>query len=294
MALFLQMLLTGIVVGGIYALLALGFVLIYKSSKIFNFAQGQFLTLGGYFGWAFLVQLGLPLWLTFVFVFIVCYLLGLLVERVFMRPMIGQPVLSAIMMTIGLTYVLDAVINGVWRGEVQSYPPVFPQATVSFLEANLTLQYIILFIVALGLIGFFIFFFGRTRSGLHMRAVAEGHLLSQSLGINVKQVFALSWAIAAVTAGIGGMLLASITGVGAANTAYGIKIFPVVILGGLESVPGVIVGGIVIGILQYLTMGFLDPLTGLGLGDVVPFIIMIGILLFKPYGLFGLVRIERV
>jgi len=293
MVFFLQMILTGIMVGSIYSLLALGFVLVYKSSKVFNFAQGEFLMFGAYFGWMCLVPFHLPVWMTFVLIVVFTYVLGLIVDRLLMRQMIGQPVLSAIMMTIALSYMLTGFVVGVWGGGTETYPHIFQEVPLKLGPLALPQEYVYLFFMAILMVVGLVLFFNYTKTGLSMMATAENHKVSQSMGINVKKAFAVSWAIAAMTAGAGGAFLASINGVNPGFSMFGFKVFPVVILGGLESIPGAIIGGLIIGLLEYLSIGFVDPLIE-GFSSILPYLVLLGILMIKPYGLFGLVRIERI
>jgi len=269
-------------------------VLVYKSSKVFNFAQGEFLMFGAYFGWMCLGPiLNLPIWMAFILVVITSFILGLLVDRLLMRKMIGQPILSAIMMTIALAYMLTGVIIGFWGGGTETYPHIFSEEPLKFGPLALPQEYVYLFFIAILMVISLVIFFNYTKIGLAMMATAEEHQVSQAMGIDVKKAFAISWAIAALTAGVGGAFLASINGVSPAFSMFGLKVFPVVILGGLESIPGAIIGGLIIGLMEYLTMGFIDPFIE-GFSSILPYIILLIILMVKPYGLFGLIRIERI
>ena len=281
-------------VGSIYSLVALGFVLIYKSSGIINVAQGQLLMVGAYVCWQFLVQMKMPFPAALALTILVAIILGLLIERFSLRPLIGQPVLAIVMMTIALAAFLDGMTSLIWGANWQNFPDFIPRTPVLVGGISLSQQHIFSFILAMALHAVFSVFFRFTRLGLAMRATAEDHQVAQSLGIGVKRVFAMAWVIAAAVSALGGVLLGSINGINLTLSVLGFKVLPVVLLGGLESIPGAIIAGPIIGILETLAAGYLDPYVGGGIREVAPFVILVLALMFKPYGLFGLQRIERV
>lgn len=296
---FLSLSISGIMVGAIYGLIAIGFVVLFKSSGILNLAQGEFVILGAYICWTSFAFLGLPLWLSFILTIIASVILGMLIERIAMRPLIGQPLLAIIMMTIVLSAGLKGVAVLFWSGEVAGLN-IFPLEPVNIVGVPISQNLLWSFGLAmLGVISFWLYF-QYTRSGLAMRAVAEDHQASRSAGVRIESVFAISWIIAALVGGLGGILLATTAGVGLHLGALGLKVLPVVILGGLESIPGAIVAGLIIGVVENLAVGYLDPIIvnwGMvagGLKEVVPFMVMLLILMIKPHGLFGLTRIERI
>jgi branched-chain amino acid transport system permease protein len=294
MAVFLQLLFSGIMTGGVYALVALGFVLIWKSTSVFNFAQGEILMVAAYICWALLVQVGLPLWLTFVITFLSAACLGLIVERFALRPMIGQPLLAAMMVTLALIAVLDGLVTIIWGSRQEVLPDFFPREPLKLGTIMISQQLLVAFIIAIGLFFAFVAFFQRSRIGLAMRATAEDHQVTRSMGIRVSNSFALAWVIACIVAAVGGILLGSVNGVNMNLSYLGLKAFPVVILGGLDSVPGAIVAGLVVGILEKLATGYIDPIVGGGFAEIFPFIVLLIVLLVRPYGLFGMKRIERI
>lgn len=295
MELFLQLVLNGLVIGSIYALVGLGFVVIYKSSSILNFAQGEFLMLGAYVCVAIFTGAHVPFWAAFVLTLIFSALLGVLMERVLLRPMIGEPVISVIMLTLGLASVLKAVVQGIWGTETVPYPQIFPTAPVMVGPLPVSQGYVYSMASVAILLVLFSAFFKYTRAGVAMRATAFSQQVALSMGISVKRIFALAWSIAAVVSAVGGVLLGGVRGgVDGAFAFFGLKVIPVVILGGLDSVLGAIVAGVIMGILENLAGGYLDPLLGGGVKEVAPFIALVAILAFKPYGLFGKVKIERV
>lgn len=295
MEFFLQLVLNGMVIGSIYALVGLGFVVIYKSSSILNFAQGEFLMLGAYVCVAIFTAYHVPFWAAFVLTLVFSAVLGILMERVLLRPMIGEPVISVIMLTLGLASVLKAVVQGIWGTETVPYPPVFPTAPVMVGPLPVSQGYLYSMGSVALLLVLFTLFFKFTRAGVAMRATAFSQQVALSMGISVKRIFALSWSIAAVVSAVGGVLLGGVRGgVDGAFAFFGLKVIPVVILGGLDSVLGAVVAGVIMGILENLAGGYLDPLFGGGVKEVAPFIALVAILSLKPYGLFGKVKIERV
>lgn len=294
MILLVQLLIIGLALGSIYALVALGFVLIYKSSGVINFAQGDTLTMGAFILWSLFVWAHLPFWLGVLVGFGLAALLGLAVERFVLRPMIGQPLLAMIMVTIGLSSMLSGITNMIWAGPTRMYPDYLPNISLAFGALTISEELIACVIMAFVTMLVFLYFFRRTRIGLDMRAVADGQQVARSVGISVTAVIAITWALATMVSMLGGLLLGTIQGVNQGLFLMGLTVFPVVLLGGLESIPGAIAGGVIIGIAQTLAIGYIDPLVGGGMGEVFPFIIMILILLVRPYGLFGLARIERI
>jgi branched-chain amino acid transport system permease protein len=295
MEFFFQLVLNGLVIGSIYALVGLGFVIIYKSSSILNFAQGEFLMLGAYVCLAIFTGAKVPFAVAFVLTLGFSVLLGVLMERVLLRPMIGEPVISVIMLTLGLSSVLKAVVQAIWGTDTRPYPSIFPTAPVQIGPLPVSQGYLYSVGSVLVLLGLFTLFFKFTRAGIAMRATAFSQQVALSMGISVKRMFALAWSIAAVVSAVGGILLGEVRGgVDGALAFFGLKVIPVVILGGLDSIGGAIVGGFVMGILENLSGGYLDPIFGGGVKEVAPFIALVAILSVRPYGLFGKVKIERV
>jgi branched-chain amino acid transport system permease protein len=300
---FLQLTLTGFTTGAVLALVALGFVLIYKASDVINFAQGEFLLVGAYITFGFVAEIGVPWTVGVALTLLFAVILGVLVERLVLRSLIGEPILSVIMVTIGLSSLLRAIVHAVWGTAGRPFPPFIPSQTINILGAVVPADRLIAIGLALILLAVFSLFFHYSRDGIAMRATADDQQVALSMGISVKRVFAVAWSISALAAAIAGVLVANIVGVSAAVGGIGLRVFPVVILGGLESIPGAIIGGIIIGLLEAYTAGYgyhLGPLLapiGLdagGLSTVIPFIILVIILMIRPYGLFGQEIIERV
>ncbi|WNF35800.1 branched-chain amino acid ABC transporter permease [Bacillaceae bacterium IKA-2] len=294
MTFFLQMLITGIVVGSIYALVALGFVLIYKASDALNLANGEFVLIGSYICLTLVTVYQIPFIIAFLLTLVINAAVGMTVERVVLRPLINAPVISVIMATIGLASLLGGLVHMVFGHQTKSYPPIFPATPIQLGGIIISPVYLWSFIIVMILLLAFSIFFKYSKMGLAMRAVADDQMAALSMGISVKSVYAITWGIAALVAAVGGVLLGNINGVDASMAMIGLTVLPVVILGGLDSIPGAIVGGFIIGILQNLSAGYLQPILGGGIKEVMPFIIVILILMIKPYGLFGKGGIERV
>jgi branched-chain amino acid transport system permease protein len=295
MTFLLQLVITGFALGMVYALIAIGFVIILKCSEAFNIAQGHFVMIGGYLGYTFLVTFGLPIWASLLLAILTAIVMGLVIERFTLRPLVGQPVIAVIMMTIALSTVLEGLATLIWGGEYKTYHGVLPTVTLQFGELSIPSETSIGMIVSVVAVVVLMFLFRYTKSGLAMRASADDIQVVQSVGIRVTTVYALSWVIACVVGVIGGILLGGVSGVMVPLAQVGIKAFAVVLLGGVNSIGGAIVAGIILGVLENIAAGYLDPLLpGGGLANVFPFIVMILVLIVRPYGLFGQVRIERI
>jgi branched-chain amino acid transport system permease protein len=295
MTFFLQLVVTGFALGMIYALVAIGFVIILKCSEAFNIAQGHFVLIGGYLGYTFLVPLGLPIWASLVLAIGVAIIMGLLIERLTLRPLVGQPILAVIMMTIALASVLEGLATLFWGGEYKAYHGVLPTLALKLGGISVPSESLIGLVVSVAAVVILMLFFHYTKIGLAMRATAEDLQVVQSAGIRATTVYAVSWVIACVVGVIGGILLGGVSGANMELAEVGLKAFAVVLLGGVNSIGGAIVGGIILGMSENVAAGYLDPLLpGGGLAKVFPFIVMIIVLIFRPYGLFGLTRIERI
>lgn len=280
----------GLANGAIFALAALGFALIYKSTGVINFAQGDFLAVGAYAIYAGVAMLGMHWSLAMLFAVVVAVVLALLVERLLLRPMIGESVIAVIMVTIGLSSMIRAVLLMIFGNAPKRLPSMLPTGSVHIGNATIPMNRFVAIAIAAVVLGAFTLFFRRSRWGVAMRAVADDQQAALTMGISVRHVFAMAWALAGTSAVVGGLLVAELVGVSGTVAEFGLIVFPVVILGGLDSIPGTIVGGAIIGLLIQYTSGFI----GGGLAQVVPYIALVLILLVRPYGLFGEVRIERV
>jgi branched-chain amino acid transport system permease protein len=297
MSYFFQLVVSGIVVGSIYALSALGFVLIYKSSRVLNIAHGQIIAAGAFITYALTVWLKIPIYISFLLSMIITFFLAMSVERVFLRRLIGEPIISVIMVTIGLMSILDGIIYLTPFGaENFSFPEFLPKTPISVGGVSIGWTQLVGVIITAILIAGFSWFFKRSTLGISMRAVSDDQMASMSIGISIPKVFGLAWAAAGFSAAAAGGIIGNITGLNFDTLhTFGIIVFPVVILGGLDSVFGAVVAGIIMGLIQQFAAGYLDGNWGLyGTADLLPYIILLVLLLFKPHGLFGIHEIERV
>ena len=294
MDVFIQLLITGILVGSIYALVALGWTLIYKCSGVLNLAMGDLTLIGAYVCLTFYLW-GFPFILALLCTVIIGFILGLITERLFLDKLIGEPVLTVIMVTVGLSFFFRGVIELLFDINTVIFdPPVFPMKPIDIGGIIIGQVYLWSFFAAIVLLLIFMAFFKYTRWGLAMQATADDEMAALSLGVSAKFVYALAWAIAFMASGVGGTLLGNINGLNISVGYLGLLVLPAVVFGGLNSVPGAIFGGILIGVLQNLADGYLSRFTPGGVKEIAPFAIMVIFLLFKPYGLWGWVRIERV
>ncbi|MEM2983377.1 MAG: branched-chain amino acid ABC transporter permease [Candidatus Bathyarchaeia archaeon] len=289
---FLQLLIQGISIGFLYALAALGFVMIFKASSVLNFSHGELLAFGGFLFLVLASWAKLPIWASFVLTLWGSFVLGFIIERLFLRPLIGEDLIQVIMLTVGLAAMFKGLMLFVFGGNLYNYPDFLPQG-LSIQMGNIHIAPVYTASVILGVIFLLLFglFFKYSSQGIYMRSVADNQPAALSLGVHVRRVFALSWAIAALVCAMSGIILGIMNGINVHElSSLGLKVFPVVILGGLESIGGAILGGIIIGLLETFTSGYIST----SLREVVPYIVLVLILLVKPYGLFGLVEIERV
>jgi len=294
MDIFIQVIVTGIATGGVYGLIALGFVLIFKATGILNLATGAFMTLGAYICLTVLGQFGAPFWVAFLCTLGFAIVMGIVLERIILRPLIGEPIISVVMVTIGLSSILQGLTHIIWSPEYRSFPEIFPPEPLDLGFAVVPSGLLWGFVfAAIGTI-IFILIFKLTRTGVAMRATASDQQAALSMGISVRWIFALSWSYGAVAAVIGGIVIGNISGISIYLGDIGLKVLAVIILGGLDSIGGAILGGLIIGILENLTGLYLDPVFGGGVKDVAPFIILVLIIMIRPYGLFGKKIIERV
>jgi branched-chain amino acid transport system permease protein len=297
MSYFFQLVISGIVVGSIYALSALGFVLIYKSSRVLNIAHGQIIATGAFITYALTVWVGIHIAISFILSMIITFFLAMSVERVFLRRLIGEPIISVIMVTIGLMSIIDGIIYMTPFGsENFSFPEFLPKTPLMFWGVSISWTQLVGLIITFIMIGGFTWFFKASTVGISMRAVSDDQFASMSIGISVPRVFGLAWATAGLSAAAAGGIIGNITGLNFdVLHSFGIIVFPVVIVGGLDSIFGAIVAGIIMGLIQQFAAGYLDGNWGLfGTATVLPYIILLIILLIKPHGLFGIHEIERV
>jgi branched-chain amino acid transport system permease protein len=291
---FLLLLSNGVLIGLMYSLIALGFVLVYKATDAVNFAQGEFVMIAGFLAVGALTVLGVPLWISILAALAGMILFGFALERVMLRKLIGRPVIAVVMATIGLAAILRGLGPfGIFQG-TRTLPLPLPDEP--FVLGPLFIPPIQLVGGAVSLIflAAFGYFFLKSRKGVAMRAVADNQQVALAMGINVERYFGLAWAMTGVVSALGGVLWGNMLGVDVNLALVGFKVFPVVILGGLDSIPGAVVGGLIVGVVENLAAGYIDPYVGGGTKDFAPYVLMILALMIRPYGILGKRIIERI
>ncbi|MGE0426243.1 MAG: branched-chain amino acid ABC transporter permease [Reyranellaceae bacterium] len=284
---------SGLSIGMMYSLIALGFVLVYKATDAINFAQGEFVMLAGFIC-ATSLAANAPLWLAIAIALVVMVLFSFALERVVLRPLLGRPVVAVIMATIGLAAILRGLPPITIGAQTKTIPLPIGDEPVRFLTTSLPPIQVLGLVVSALCLAAFTWFFMKSRMGVAMRAVADNQQVAMAMGINVERYFAIAWAMAGIVAALGGIIWGSMLGVDTQLALVGLKVFPVVILGGLDSIIGAVVGGLIIGVVESVAAGYLDPIVGGGTKDFAPYVVMIVALMFKPYGLFGKRKIERI
>jgi len=290
----LVLLTNGIMIGLMYALIALGFVLIYKATDAINFAQGEFVMFAGFIAAGAAEIAGLPFWISASLSIIGMVALGFGLERVVLRPLIGRPVIAVVMATIGLAAVLRGVATMAFGGGTRAIVMPVSDDPIELGPVMLPPVQLIGAAVSLIFLAGFTWFFLKSRIGIAMRAVADSQQVSMAMGINVRRYFALAWAMAGIVSALGGIVWGTMLGVDNQLALVGLKVFPVVILGGLDSVMGAVIGGLIVGIVENFAAGYFDPYVGGGTKDFAPYVLMILVLMIRPEGIFGRRRIERV
>jgi branched-chain amino acid transport system permease protein len=291
---FLQYTIDGALKGMLYALIALSFVVIYRAGRIFNFAQGEILVLGGYFVFTFCASLALPLWLGLGIAILGMAAVGVVIERGLFRPMIGQELFSIIMVTIALVFILQGSTIVLWGGMERPFPPVFQKEPILAGPFILNRSIFLGGILSLGLIALLFFLFERTRWGLTLTAVAEEHKIAQSLGISVRKAIAIGWAISCILSLVAAIIFLNGQAINFTASIIGMQALPVALLAGVESIWGTPLAGLIVGLGEAWAVYFLDPYTGGASSRIFPYLLMLVILLIRPYGLFGWKTIERV
>ncbi|HUC45717.1 MAG TPA: branched-chain amino acid ABC transporter permease [Hyphomicrobiaceae bacterium] len=287
------LLVSGLSIGLMYSLIALGFVLIYKATDAINFAQGEFVMLAGFMATTAL-SVNMPIWAAIAVAILGMILLSFVLERTVLRPLLGRPVVAVIMATIGLAAILRGLPPITIGAQTKALPLPTGDEPLTLWSAVIPPVQVVGVIVSVGFLAVFTWFFLKSRMGIAMRAVADNQQVAMAMGINVERYFAIAWAMAGVVSALGGIIWGSMLGVDTQLSLIGLKVFPVVILGGLDSIVGAVVGGLIVGVVESIAAGYLDPFVGGGTKDFAPYVLMILTLMFKPYGLFGTHRIERV
>ncbi|MEK6246191.1 MAG: branched-chain amino acid ABC transporter permease [Pseudomonadota bacterium] len=290
----LALITNGVLIGLMYSLIALGFVLVYKATDAINFAQGEFVMLAGFIIAGMIVLAGAPFWLGVAVAVLGMVAFGFGLERIVLRPLIGRPIIAVIMATIGLATVLRGAAPLFFGAETRAL--ALPISDEPWVLGPLTLPpvQVVGALLSLGFLAAFTWFFLKSRMGVAMRAVADNQQVAMAMGINVERYFAIAWGMAGIVSALGGLAWGALLGVDVHLALIGLKVFPVVILGGLDSILGAIVGGLIVGVVENLAAGYLDPLVGGGTKDFAPYVLMIVMLMIRPYGIFGKRRIERV
>ena len=283
----------GVMIGLMYALIALGFVLVYKATDAINFAAGEFVMFAGFIA-AFAAAAGVPVLLCALIAILSMAAFGFGLERVVLRPLIGRPVVAVIMATIGVAAALRGFATLVFGAGTRNIDLPVGDEPIQLGPVSVPPVQLVGAAVSLVFLAGFTWFFLKSRSGIAMRAVADSQQVAMAMGINVRRYFALAWAMAGVVSALGGVVWGAMLGVDNQLAVVGLKVFPVVILGGLDSIAGAVVGGLIVGVVENLASGYLDPYVGGGTKDFAPYILMIVALMIRPYGIFGRRRIERV
>src|SRR5229473_7440856 len=279
----LVLLTNGIMIGLMYSLIAIGFVLIYKATDAINFAQGEFVMFAGFLAAGAAEMAGFPFWASALIAIVCMIVLGFGLERVVLRPMIGRPVIAVVMATIGLANVLRGTATMAFGAQTQSISSPIPDEPIDLGLVTLPPIQLVGAAVSMIFLAGFTWFFLKSRTGVAMRAVADSQQVAMAMGINVRRYFALAWAMAGVVSALGGVVWGTMLGVDNQLALVGLKVFPVVILGGL-----------IVGIVENFAAGYLDPYVGGGTKDFAPYVLMILVLMIRPEGIFGRRRIERV
>ncbi len=293
MSTILEHLVIGLAIGAVYSVIGLGFVLIYKGTGIFNLAQGSLMALGAFICYTFSAQLGLPFPIAVLLTLIASYGVGLLIELIFLRRLIGQSHLSILMVTIAILQIVRGIMLLIWGVYGQAFPTFISTTPILILGASIQPIFVLATIAAIVLFTIFILFFKYTSVGVAMRATQDNQQVAQSVGISVKSVFGITWAIASLTAAIAGIIVGTILTVSYQLDEYGLVSLPAIILGGLESIPGALLGGLILGVVEHFGSAYMGSWL-VGADTVLPYIILLIILLIRPYGIFGQKRIERV
>ena len=286
---FLQLVVSGAAIGCIYALIALGFVLIYKATETVNFAQGDLMMIGGFVGLTGMTVIGLPFWIAFVLAIIAMALLGMATERIVLRPLLGQPAFTIVMVTIGIGYLARGLVTMIpyWGTETHTLPVPYKDEVIWLGGEGtglvISVEHLVIILVTILLVATLYGFFRFTRIGIAMQATSQNQLAAFYMGIPVRRINMLVWGLSSAICGAAGLLLAPITFVHANMGFVGLKAFPAAVVGGFGSIPGALAGGLIIGIVESLA-GFYAPD---GIKDIAAYIVVLIMLVLKPNGLFG-------
>lgn len=285
-----QQIISGLALGSIYALVALGFILIYKSTEVINFAQGDLMMLGAFMAYSLIVVFRFPYVVALLLALLLSLLVGVLVEKIVIRPLVRKPIFSIVMATIGLSIVLQSIAGIIWGYETITFPSAMPRKPFHLDKVVLSSEHLLTIIGSLILVTILYLFFKFTFTGIAMQASAQNRIASLLMGIGVKRVSSLTWAISSMIGTVAGILVAPLVYLNVNMGFLGLKAFPAAILGGFGSIPGAIVGGLVIGVSENLAGGYLPP----GIKDVFAYIILLAVLMIRPEGIFGIYEKKKV
>lgn len=293
---FTHLLICGIMVGGVYSLAATGFVIVYRTSKVLNFAYGQFVMLGAFITYFGVSQISLPFWLVLPMVVVFMLLISVVIERLVLRPLVGRSTtINTVMVTIGLSMVLCGSARIIWGSQQMILPSIVPLVPldIGFIKIPsvylLSMGILLVVLIALGI------FFSKSATGIAMRAVSNDEMGAYTIGINIPRILILAWSMAGVIAGFTGIIRANLSMLSLELSSILILLFPVVVLGGLESIKGAVIAGFMIGLIESFSAGYLDPLLGtLPISQIMPIVVLLILILIYPYGLFGVKEIERL
>ena len=282
-----QLIISGLAVGFVYGLVALGFVLIYKATEVINFAQGELMMLGAFIAYTLIEILSVPVLVGILLSMLFMAMFGFFVERVLLRSLVGEPIFSIVMVTIGLSIVMRSAAGMIWTFDTIPFPKIFPETTLNVQKLVISVTHVWIIGISICLVLLFSLFFKFTDAGISMRATAQNHLATILMGVSVNRVFSMIWAISAAVACLSGILIVPLYFLSYNMGFIGLKAFPAAILGGFNSVPGAIIGGLIIGVIENLAGGYLPG----DLREVSSWIILILVLMVRPEGIFG--RLER-
>lgn len=289
-----QYTLEGVLKGLLYAVVAIAFIVVYRSGRILNLAQGEILVLMAYVIWTFFSLMVFPFWIALLLSFCVAVFLGLIIERFIFRPLIGQPIWAIIMVSIGLMILIQGIVQVSWGSFERPFPQIFPEAPVRIGELIFTSSIFWGGIISLGIVAGLTVVFNRTRWGLKLTAVAEEHQVAQAMGISVKTSIAVAWIIGCALSTFAAIVFLNGQTLTFAAAVIGLHALPVVLLAGLESISGAVVAGIIVGVGESWAGAYLDPYTEGAMSQAFPYVLMLVVLLIRPQGLFGWKIIERV
>jgi branched-chain amino acid transport system permease protein len=286
----LQLAINGLALGCIYGLVALGFVLIYKATELVNFAQGDLLMLGAFLAFTFIVGLGLDYWIGLVLAVLCMAVLGAFIDAVILRRIIGQPQFSMVMLTIGLGFLFRSFASMAWDSETHSIPTPWSASVINVGGVVIAAEYLSIIVGTLLLCGLLFLFFRFTRLGIAMQAASQNQLAAYYMGIPVKRIYSLIWTISAGVAAIAGVLLAPVSLIDVNMGLVGLKSFAAAVLGGFGSIPGALVGGLIIGLIELFSGVYLDD----QVKDMAPYAVLLVVLVLRPEGLFGALGRKKV